>query len=630
MKNFFKKIKNKISGFSFKNPARAKRIALTASKVVSVIVMICLCAGLTGVSIKTDDTVQETTSLATSQTSTAETQTTTAALTALYLSGTSAEKDLKIKIKDENDELIEGEAFEITVEGADDESASEDEEGADVYTDDDTDGIIYISTIEAGDYTVTLSEIEGYEIVENAITVTVNDEIEYEAVDVSDEIKSESEVNTSVEDTASRLTSSSGSSGSSSSSSSSEVLESTKTVRSVSRSDVNTSSFSSSSTSGSASCTIGDITFSMASSALLYNSDLSKSNSASLTVSASSDASSCSYSWASSDTGVVSVSASGSSATITYAGIGTASVTVTITSSDGSSAALTCSVTCQNYTGTTQLTDTSGNLLYIDEDATTAATVADYMSYTTFYLTPLYTGWQTINGSVYYFNEDNEAVTGIQTIGGTIYTFASDGMLQQGGATAGIDVSKWQGSIDWDAVADAGIDFVIIRLGYRGSSSGSLVEDSYYEKNIKGATTAGIKVGVYFFTQAITEAEAIEEASMCIELVSGYKLTYPIFIDTESSGGRADSLSVSARTKIIQAFCKTIVNSGYKAGVYASKSWYTSKLTASSLSSYYIWVAQYNTSCTYSGTYHMWQYSSSGSISGISGSVDLDISYLGF
>lgn len=389
----------------------------------------------------------------------------------------------------------------------------------------------------------------------------------------------------------------------------------------------------------------------MASSAVLYNSNLTRSNSASLSVSASSDASSCSYTWASSDTSVVSVSASGSSATITYAGNGTANVTVTITtassaettvseetsSSEETAAAeqtttvtLTCKVTCQDYSGTTQLTDTSGNLLYIDEDATTAATMADYMSYTTFYKTPLYTGWQTIDGSMYYFNEDHEAVTGIQTIGGTLYTFANDGMLQQGGATAGIDVSKWQGDIDWDAVKDAGIDFVIIRLGYRGSSSGVLVEDSYYEQNIKGATAAGIKVGVYFFTQAITEAEAIEEASMCVELVSGYKLTYPIFIDTESSGGRADSLSVSARTKIIQAFCKTIASAGYKAGVYASKNWYENKLTASSLSSYYIWVAQYSTACTYTGTYHMWQHSSSGYINGISGRVDLDISYLGF
>ena len=180
-------------------------------------------------------------------------------------------------------------------------------------------------------------------------------------------------------------------------------------------------------------------------------------------------------------------------------------------------------------------------------------------------------------------------------------------------------------------MANAGIDYVIIRVGYRGYTSGVLVEDSYFAQNIAGATAAGIKVGVYFFTQAVTEAEAIEEASMAVQLVSGYKLTYPIFIDTESvSGGRAQSLSTSERTAIVAAFCRTVQSAGYKAGVYASKSWYENNLTASSLSSYYIWVAQYNTSCTYTEKYDMWQYSSSGSVSGISGNVDMNISYLGF
>jgi len=180
-------------------------------------------------------------------------------------------------------------------------------------------------------------------------------------------------------------------------------------------------------------------------------------------------------------------------------------------------------------------------------------------------------------------------------------------------------------------VAASGINFAIIRVGYRGSSSGALVQDPYFKKNISGATKAGIKVGLYFFTQAVNEAEAVEEASMAMSLASGYKVTYPIFIDTESaSNGRANGLSKSARTAVVKAFCQTVRNGGYKAGVYASKSWYANQLNASALNGYCIWVAQYNSSCTYSGKYDMWQYSSKGSVSGIKGNVDMNISYTGY
>ena len=122
-------------------------------------------------------------------------------------------------------------------------------------------------------------------------------------------------------------------------------------------------------------------------------------------------------------------------------------------------------------------------------------------------------------------------------------------------------------------MASSGISFAIIRVGYRGASTGALIEDPYFKKNIAGATRAGIKVGVYFFTQAINEAEAVEEASMALSLVSGYNLSYPIFIDTESaSNGRANGLDVGTRTAVVNAFCKTIANSGHRAGIYASKS----------------------------------------------------------
>ncbi|MCR4749156.1 MAG: hypothetical protein K5877_05030 [Lachnospiraceae bacterium] len=199
------------------------------------------------------------------------------------------------------------------------------------------------------------------------------------------------------------------------------------------------------------------------------------------------------------------------------------------------------------------------------------------------------------------------------------------------GAVFGIDVSKYNGDIDWQKVADEGVSFAIIRCGYRGSSSGVIVEDPYYRRNIEGALKAGLDVGVYFFTQALDEKEAIEEASAVLSLLKGYKISYPIFIDSESAGGkgRADDLSVTARSKALQAFCETVRNSGKTAGIYASKNWFNNRLDISKLSADNItWLAEYADKPTYGATYQIWQYSSAGRIPGIEGRVDMNLSYL--
>ena len=197
------------------------------------------------------------------------------------------------------------------------------------------------------------------------------------------------------------------------------------------------------------------------------------------------------------------------------------------------------------------------------------------------------------------------------------------------GAKVGIDVSKWQKEIDWDKVKNAGVDFAIIRAGYRGSSTGSLVEDPYFHANMKGASMSGIKTGVYFFTQATNEVEAVEEASMVISMVKDYMLDYPIYIDTEGAGGngRADGLDVATRTLVCDAFCRTIENAGYEAGVYASRNWYNNRLNVSELERYSIWLAEYRSTPLYQGYYEIWQHSSKGKIDGIEGNVDLNISY---
>lgn len=375
--------------------------------------------------------------------------------------------------------------------------------------------------------------------------------------------------------------------------------------------------------------------------ATLYNSSINNANTIALTATVT-DASNIitGITWTSSNEKVVKVSnGAKTGCTLTAVGKGSATVTGTITylskpgdtKTTANDKKITCTVTVNDFTGntTTQLKDKSGRLLYKDSECKKPATVADYNANGTYYTEPVYTGWQTIDGKVYYYNSNHQRVTGSQVISGISYTFGSDGALQQGSGKNGIDVSSHQGNIDWASVKAAGINFAIIRVGYRGSQTGALVEDSCFKKNIQGATANGINVGVYFFTQATTEAEAVEEASMALTLCSGYNLSYPIFVDTENGSGaaRANGLDKGTRTACVAAFCKTIANGGRKAGVYASKSWYNNKIDASAFSNYFIWVAQYNTTCNYKGKYNMWQYSSKGSVPGIKGNVDVNIAY---
>ena len=282
------------------------------------------------------------------------------------------------------------------------------------------------------------------------------------------------------------------------------------------------------------------------------------------------------------------------------------------------------------------LKDKSGNQVYIKVSGKyVEAKVADYYKYSEFYKKDTvsgyrYYGWQNLDGKTYYFDKNGNKVTGEQVIQGAKYSFNSDGSLNTGSGVLGIDVSTWNGNINWSQVKNSGVSYVIIRTGFRGSTQGALVEDNKFRQNIKGALDAGLKVGVYFFTQAINEVEAVEEASMVLSQIKGYQITYPVFIDVEDSGGRADGLDAGTRTKVINAFCQTIQNGGYRAGIYANKTWFNQKMNISALSGYKIWLAQYNTQVTYGGRYDMWQYSSTGTVAGISGKVDMNLSYMSY
>ncbi len=283
-----------------------------------------------------------------------------------------------------------------------------------------------------------------------------------------------------------------------------------------------------------------------------------------------------------------------------------------------------------NADANAQLKDKSGNEVYVFENnAYRKATNADYAKFDKFYIVSgtKYTGWQTIGGATYYYDVDGKPVTGTQVIGGVTYQFAADGKLTSASGILGIDVSKWNGAIDWNAVKAAGVEFVIIRVGYRGSSAGALIDDAMFTTNIQGAKAAGLKVGVYFVTQAINDVEAVYEASMVLDRIKGYSLDMPVFLDVEASGGRGDMIDKATRTAVITAFCETIRNAGYTAGIYANKTWLGTKMDASAFGNYVIWVAHYSSVCGYTGRYTVWQYTDKGTLPGINGSVDLNLWY---
>ena len=332
--------------------------------------------------------------------------------------------------------------------------------------------------------------------------------------------------------------------------------------------------------------------------------------------------------WASQDTGIATVDKDGN---IKGVKEGITTVTAALKEDPTKTASISVTVT-RNESSKIPLKDKNGNLVYIkDKDGNyVQATLDDYNSATEFYVSGKYkyTGWQTIDGSTYFFDKDGNYVTGEQIIQGAKYTFSSDGHLQAGSGTMGIDVSKWNGNIDWTAVRNSGVSYVIIRCGYRGSTTGALIEDPKFRSNIQGAKAAGLSVGAYFFTQATNEVEAVEEASMAIGLCSGYGLSLPIFLDVEHSGGRGDSIDAGTRTAVCKAFCNTVRNSGFGAGIYANKVWLTSYMNASQLTGYKIWLAQYAATPTYTATrYDYWQYTSKGSVAGINGNVDMNIRY---
>ena len=197
----------------------------------------------------------------------------------------------------------------------------------------------------------------------------------------------------------------------------------------------------------------------------------------------------------------------------------------------------------------------------------------------------------------------------------------------------GIDVSSFQGTIDWNKVKAAGVDFAMIRVGYRGYGTGAIMLDDNFDTNIQGALNAGIKVGVYFFSQAITEEEAVEEAKFVLEHIKDYDITYPVAYDMElitHDTARTDTLTGRQITDHTIAFCEAIKNAGYKTCVYSNRRTLIIKLDLSRLTAYDTWYAAYVGYPDYPYDFKMWQFTDSGSVDGIEGNVDINISFIDY
>lgn len=192
----------------------------------------------------------------------------------------------------------------------------------------------------------------------------------------------------------------------------------------------------------------------------------------------------------------------------------------------------------------------------------------------------------------------------------------------------GIDVSSWQGKIDWKKVKESGINFAMIRCGYRRLNSGEIVMDSNFLDNIKGAIANQINVGVYFYSVANSNEEALEEAVWVYNIIKDYDITYPVAIDTETFDRyRLEGVSYATLTSNALVFCDYIREKGYTPMIYSYANAFTKYFETAKFENRRIWLAQYNDEVTYKGQYHMWQYTSSGSVPGISGRVDMNVAY---
>lgn len=202
---------------------------------------------------------------------------------------------------------------------------------------------------------------------------------------------------------------------------------------------------------------------------------------------------------------------------------------------------------------------------------------------------------------------------------------------QEGNVTSkvGVDVSKYQKNVDWAAVKASGVDFAMIRIGFRGyGGEGKIVEDEMFRDHMEGALNAGLEVGVYFFSQAVNEEETLEEVQFVLDRIKDYKITCPVVFDTEEikdAEARTDGLSREQFTKNCITFCDKIKEAGFDTMIYANMKWMAFTLDLTKLTAYDKWYADYEPApqCPYKIS--MWQYTETGNVPGIEGNTDLNV-----
>ena len=271
--------------------------------------------------------------------------------------------------------------------------------------------------------------------------------------------------------------------------------------------------------------------------------------------------------------------------------------------------------------------DESGRLVFVPDEAISRAEMAAII-------------WRVYNldvteGTFRYSNYWIEPFSAdeVEPFGYDASLFSLDGEFMTYGDGSvpyeiGVDVSEHKLEIDWQAVADAGVDFAIIRIGGRLMQSGGLYEDAYFRANLEGAKAAGLKVGVYFFSQAITVEEAGEEGDFVLEYLDGYDLTYPVVFDWEVIGtesARTYGLDTETLCACANTFCSMVEEAGYEAMIYLTSYAGYIKYDLSQVMEYDFWLAQYSDTPDFYYDFQMWQYSSTGSVDGISGDVDLNL-----
>ncbi len=593
------------------------------------------------------------------------------------LKSSSVKEDLEVKIVDEAGNLIVGPNFVLNVQS----DETKYDKDWDV-----NDGFLKLTKLKAGEYTVGIEALEGY-IMPEDITIEVEEAVEYKEQDVSDKVVDESDIDASVEDNA--YGSSSGGSATPPPLTNTVDYVASKTETKDVKVEIEVDYYkpvlhedgSIKNPDGTSSGIYPKLDengylvgayknevvasnvslnyYSVAPKNLTYNlsalniigvtdtinetesssspapgvidppADSSSDTTSSDTTQSSSEESSSSSQESSSSSQESSSSSQESSSSSEESSSSSSSSTSSSESQESSSSDSSSSNTTQkvdvvilNADGTIK-TGTDGKPIVQVEVVTVKETETKEVTY--------YYGWQTQGGKKYYYDKNGKKVTGTQIIQGVSYIFDNDGVLQEGDII-GIDVSKWQNNIDWNVVKDSGVDWVIIRVGYRGYSTGRIVEDTLLHSHITGAKNAGLKVGLYFFSQAKTAQEGVEEASFAIQKARQYGgVDLPIFFDSEYSTsaktGRADALSQSQRTEVAKAFCETVESAGYQAGIYASKSWFYYNLDYSQISQYDIWVAHYTSQTDFAYRYDIWQYTGSGTWPGIAGHVDINIGY---